>query len=108
MFTRQQLELLEDLFSGEAVLPYTDHPAPYELSQEELKDLRGIVHSAIWNLTRSLPKKDKAAIEAARRAGITQIVGRNTEPTEARASRMKPEVVKVKDGDALLDMLGLK
>lgn len=107
MFTQKQLELLEDLFNGDAFLPASHSVVPYELSPEEIKELKGAVHSALWAMARTLPKKDKEAIEAARKAGITQIVGRNTEPVPERQSRLKPSVVKAKDGDELLAVLGL-
>jgi hypothetical protein len=107
MFTKKQLELLEDLLNGDAFLPASDADLPYELSSEEIRELRGEVHTQLWNTARTLPKKDREAIEAARKAGITQIVGRNTEPQPQKASRLKPQAATAKTGDELLAILGL-
>jgi predicted xylose isomerase-like sugar epimerase len=101
MFTKSQLEALEDILDAQGL------EAVVEATPEQLKELRGAIHSALWAMARTIPKKDKAAIEAARKAGITQIVGRNTEPSTEVKSRLKPQAVSAKTGDELLSVLGL-
>lgn len=103
MFTKSQLELLEDILDTQGL------EAVVHATQAELKELRGLVRAALWALPRTIPRKDRAAILAAEKAGLVQIVGRNTSPVSEPAIRIagKPQRIAPKSGDDLLSILGL-
>lgn len=114
MFTKAQLETLEDILDGKLIVPgsealqipnfETEVPT---LNLAELKDLRFAVHHALWTLTRPVPRKDKDLIQAAIADGRIQIYTRPKPAEPASVSRLRPKTITAKDGEELLAALGL-
>lgn len=106
MFNKEQLELLDALFNEDDFAERNSIPA------ETVSALRGACHSALWTTTRPLPRSDDALAKQAIADGRLQIFGpaKIGEPegvTHLR-SRLMPEVMKVKTGEALLAALHLR
>lgn len=101
MFDKRQLELLED------ILDAMSHGETPVIGAGDLKTLQGLVRAALWALPRTIPRKDKAAIAAAEAAGLVQIVGRNTAPSDEFKVKIAGPPKKIEDPDELLKELGL-
>lgn len=99
MFTRQQLEMIEDVLDGK------------EVSGNDRKALSAAVHSALWIMSRPLPRKDANLVEQAIADGRLQIFQppKPGEPESITAlrERLTPPAKKATDGLSLLAALGL-
>lgn len=112
MFTTKQLELLEELLEAHPISP---------LGEDQVRELRGAVQSAIWASSRNLSAADKRRIAEAEADGRVAILTHVHNAAEVKggwtlASRISDRianesktspVTQAKDGDELLAALGL-
>lgn len=108
MFTRDTLELLDDLVKGESI------------SDEDRARLQRIITGALWASSRHLAKRERVAVEEAEREGKVKICGlfeSGIDPetgatilkpvVKEKPSRFKPQAVAAKSGTELLGLLGI-
>ena len=100
MFSKYQLELLQDILDGEIALP--------SVKKEDLVGLKGAVHSALWVSTRPLPRRDTDLVQRAIKDGRLQVCGPATLGEPSSVTRLRPRVLAVKSGAKLLAALNLK